>query len=121
MKNYPARMPCSAGNEPWTTATIFSCRFITTAPIGWSRIWARIGTRWMRIFLSARGSARGRNSFSGVGARLSDGRFREVDTGLVFFPLHRADYLFSAFVEDDINLVNDKLMLTAGTKILRTN
>ncbi len=57
----------------------------------------------------------------GAGARVSAGRFHEVGSGLVFAPLHRTDYLFSAFFEDDINLVNDRLMLTAGTKLLHTN
>jgi iron complex outermembrane receptor protein len=57
----------------------------------------------------------------GAGARVSPGRFDEVSSGLVFAPFHRTDYMLSAFVEDDISLVNDKLMLTAGTKILNTN
>ncbi len=57
----------------------------------------------------------------GAGVRVSQGRFNEVGSGLVFFPFHQTDYLLSAFLEDDINLVNDRLMLTAGTKILHTN
>jgi len=57
----------------------------------------------------------------GAGARISDGRFDEVVSGLVFYPLHRTDYLISAFLEDDINLVTGKLMLTLGSKLLRTN
>jgi len=57
----------------------------------------------------------------GLGARTSDGRFIEVASGLVFDPLHRNDYLFSGFLEDDITLVDRKLLLTAGSKVLRTN
>jgi len=57
----------------------------------------------------------------GVGARGSDGRFITVASGLVFFPFHRLDYLVSGFVEDDINLIDNKLLLTAGSKILKTN
>ena len=57
----------------------------------------------------------------GLGARSSDGRFIEVASGLVFSPLHRDDYLFSGFIEDDITLVDRRLLLTAGTKVLRTN
>ena len=57
----------------------------------------------------------------GAGARVSAGRFDEVTTGLVFSPLHRTDYLVSAFVEDDIDLVDGKLMLTLGSKLLKTN
>jgi iron complex outermembrane receptor protein len=57
----------------------------------------------------------------GAGVRVSQGRFNEVGSGLVFSPFHRTDYLLSAFLEDDIDLVSDKLMLTAGSKILHTN
>ncbi len=57
----------------------------------------------------------------GAGARVIDGRFDEVASGLVFYPLHQTDYLISAFLEDDINLVNNQLMLTLGSKLLRTN
>ena len=57
----------------------------------------------------------------GVGAQVSAGRFDEVTTGLVFFPLHQTDYLFSAFLEDDIDVIDRKLMLTLGSKVLRTN
>ena len=57
----------------------------------------------------------------GAGARWSDGRFLEVGSGLVFVPANRLDYLLSGFFEDDITLVNDRLVLSLGTKLLRTN
>ncbi|HUB81768.1 MAG TPA: TonB-dependent receptor [Bryobacteraceae bacterium] len=57
----------------------------------------------------------------GAGVRVAEGRFDEVDSGLVFFPFHRTDYLLSTFVQDDIDLVDGKLMFTAGTKALNTN
>ena len=57
----------------------------------------------------------------GAGVRASDGRFDEVASGLVFSPLHQFDYLFSAFFQDEFTLVRNKLTLTAGSKILRTN
>lgn len=57
----------------------------------------------------------------GLEARSSDGRFTEVTTGLVFSPFHQLDYLFSGFLQDNLTLVNDRLLLTAGSKILRTN
>jgi iron complex outermembrane receptor protein len=57
----------------------------------------------------------------GLGAQFSDGRFKEVASGLVFDPANRLDYLLSAFFEDDITLIDDKLMLTAGSKALRTD
>lgn len=57
----------------------------------------------------------------GAEARASDGRFDEVVSGLVFYPFHRLDYLFSGFFEDDITLVKDKLFFNAGSKVLSTN
>ena len=57
----------------------------------------------------------------GAGARFSDGRFLEVGSGLVFSPANRLDYLLSGFFEDDIAVVEGKLLLTLGTKLLRTN
>jgi iron complex outermembrane receptor protein len=57
----------------------------------------------------------------GLGARASYGRFKEVSDGLVFSPYDRLDYLLSAFVQDEITLVNKKLTLTVGSKLLKTN
>ena len=57
----------------------------------------------------------------GLGARLSDGRFQEVGSGLVFAPANRLDYLVSGFFQDDITLIERKLVVTAGSKVLRTN
>ncbi len=57
----------------------------------------------------------------GAGARFSDGRFNEVVSGLAFYPFNRLDWLASAFLEDDISLVRDRLMLDVGSKLLRTN
>ncbi|HTS50607.1 MAG TPA: TonB-dependent receptor [Bryobacteraceae bacterium] len=57
----------------------------------------------------------------GAGGRSSDGHFIEVASGLVFSPFNRNDYLLSGFLEDDITLVNNKLLLMAGSKVLNTN
>ena len=57
----------------------------------------------------------------GVGARFSEGRFQEVASGLVFDPAHRLDYLLSGFFQDEITLIERKLLVTAGSKVLRTN
>jgi iron complex outermembrane receptor protein len=57
----------------------------------------------------------------GAGVRFSDGRFNEAVSGLVFYPFNRLDWLASAFFEDDISLVRDKLALDLGSKLLRTN
>jgi iron complex outermembrane receptor protein len=57
----------------------------------------------------------------GAGARASNGRFLQAATGLVFDPLHRTDYLLSGFFQDEISLVQRKLTLTAGSKLLKTN
>jgi iron complex outermembrane receptor protein len=57
----------------------------------------------------------------GFGARFSDGRFLEVGSGLVFTPANRLDYLVSAFVDDDIQLLQNRVVLSLGSKLLRTN
>jgi iron complex outermembrane receptor protein len=63
-----------------------------------------------------------RQEFSwGLGARLSDGRALPVVSGLTFDPNSRTDQLFTAFLQDDIGLVDQHLSLNLGTKLLRTN
>ena len=42
-------------------------------------------------------------------------------SGLQFLPLKRTDYLFTGFVQDEIGLVDHRLSLILGTKLLRTN
>jgi iron complex outermembrane receptor protein len=44
-----------------------------------------------------------------------------VVTGLAFLPLRRTDYLVTGFFQDEIALVEQRLSLTLGTKLLRTN
>jgi iron complex outermembrane receptor protein len=63
-----------------------------------------------------------RNQLSwGLGARIDPVSNTEVVSGLTFVPNRRTDYLLTAFVQDDIGLVERRLTLTAGTKLLRTN
>jgi iron complex outermembrane receptor protein len=57
----------------------------------------------------------------GVGARWSRGDDIEVVSGLTFLPAQRTDQLFTGFVQDEINLVENRLTLTVGTKLLHTN
>jgi len=57
----------------------------------------------------------------GAGARFSEGRFLEVQSGLVFSPANNLDYIISAFAQDDIQVVRDRLELSLGTKLLKTN
>jgi iron complex outermembrane recepter protein len=57
----------------------------------------------------------------GAGARLSDGDELEVMTGLTFDPPDKTDQLFTAFIQDEIELVPHRLSLIAGTKLLHTN
>jgi iron complex outermembrane receptor protein len=56
-----------------------------------------------------------------AGARLSDGDELEVVTGLTFDPPDKTDQLFTAFIQDEIELVPHRLSLIAGTKLLHTN
>lgn len=57
----------------------------------------------------------------GLGARFSAGNEIEVVSGLTFSPAQRTDYLLSAFLQDEIALIPDRLSLTLGTKLLKTN
>jgi iron complex outermembrane receptor protein len=57
----------------------------------------------------------------GLGARVDPVTNTEVVSGLTFDPPQRTDYLLTAFVQDEIGLVDHRLSLTLGTKFLRTN
>ncbi len=57
----------------------------------------------------------------GFGARASIGNELPVVSGLQFIPAKRTDYLLTGFIQDEIALVEDRLSLTLGTKLLRTN
>jgi len=52
----------------------------------------------------------------GTGYRYVDGR-TEVAGSLRFFPANRADHLFTAFAQDEVRLIADRLALTVGTKV----
>ena len=56
----------------------------------------------------------------GVGARISIGRVPEVVPTYTFNPFRRTDQLYSAFVQDEIPIMGDRLSLTVGTKILHS-
>ncbi len=56
----------------------------------------------------------------GVGARISIGRVPEVVPTYTFNPFRRTDQLYSAFVQDEIPIMGDRLTLTVGTKILHS-
>jgi len=63
-----------------------------------------------------------RNQVSwGLGARFSLADNVQVVSGLTFSPNKRTDQLFTAFLQDEIGLVPDKLSLTIGAKLLHTN
>jgi iron complex outermembrane receptor protein len=57
----------------------------------------------------------------GLGARASHAFDIEEVTGLTFVPAQRTDQLYTAFFQDEIGFLEDKLSLTLGTKLLRTN
>lgn len=63
-----------------------------------------------------------RHHFSwGLGADASHGYQPDVISGLYFSPSTRTDQIYSAFLQDDISLVPNRLTLEVGTKILKTN
>jgi iron complex outermembrane receptor protein len=57
----------------------------------------------------------------GLGARVIPIYDPIVFTGLTFTPIHRTDQLYTAFFQDDIELLRDRLTLSLGTKLLHTN
>jgi iron complex outermembrane receptor protein len=57
----------------------------------------------------------------GLGARFSLGNAPPVVSGLTFDPQERTDQLYTAFLQDEISIVEQRLSLTLGTKVLRTN
>lgn len=64
----------------------------------------------------------GRQQISwGAGAHWSHGKNPTIVSGLYFLPESRTDALYTAFLQDDIGLVEDRLSLELGTKLLNTN
>lgn len=57
----------------------------------------------------------------GLGARFSRGDNPIVVSGLTFTPNPRTDRLLSAFLQDDVSVVDKRLSLSLGTKFLETN
>jgi iron complex outermembrane recepter protein len=63
---------------------------------------------------------RGNDFLWGLEARVSDGRTPVVVPTYVFTPSQRTDQLYSAFVQDQIPLIRERLALIAGSKILHS-
>ena len=57
----------------------------------------------------------------GLGARAIAIYDPIVVSGLTFTHIHRTDQLYTAFLQDEIALIPDRLTLTIGTKLLHTN
>jgi iron complex outermembrane receptor protein len=57
----------------------------------------------------------------GLGLRVSPAHNDPVVSGLTFLPARRTDQLYTAFFQDQISLVEQRLALVVGTKVLRTN
>jgi iron complex outermembrane receptor protein len=62
--------------------------------------------------------AGGQELVFGVAYRISSGRTRGNDT-VFFVPANRTDHIFSAFVQDQIAIVKDRLQLNVGSKLER--
>lgn len=57
----------------------------------------------------------------GLGARFSSGRSKVVVPTVVFTPGAYTDKLYSAFVQDEIPIVENQLFLTVGSKVLHNS
>ena len=64
----------------------------------------------------------GHNDFIwGLGARASLGRVPAVVPTFVFTPDRRTDQLYSAFLQDEVPILRDRLSLTIGSKLLHSS
>ncbi|HTC93264.1 MAG TPA: TonB-dependent receptor [Terriglobales bacterium] len=61
------------------------------------------------------------NFLWGAGARISSGNAIEVVPTTVFTPNHFTEKLYSAFVQDEIAIIEKRLLLTLGSKLLHNN
>ncbi len=57
----------------------------------------------------------------GLGARFSRGTNPTIVSGLYFLPQTRTDKLFTGFLQDDIGLFDNRLTVSVGTKLIKTN
>jgi len=57
----------------------------------------------------------------GFGARASTGSNPTIVSGLYFLPETRTDTLYTGFFQDEVGLVQDRLSIQFGTKLLKTN
>ncbi len=58
---------------------------------------------------------------TGLGVYASHGHEEQILTGLEFIPSVRTDQIYSGFLQDEIALLPNRVSLTAGSKILKTN
>jgi len=64
---------------------------------------------------------RGQEVSWGFTLRASHGNEVELFSGLTFTPPQRTDQLYQGFVQDEIPLVKNRVLVVAGTKVLKTN
>jgi iron complex outermembrane receptor protein len=57
----------------------------------------------------------------GLGARFSHGTNPTIVSGLYFLPRSRTDELYTGFFQDDIGLFDNRVTVSVGTKLLKTN
>ncbi|HYF36396.1 MAG TPA: TonB-dependent receptor [Prosthecobacter sp.] len=57
------------------------------------------------------------NVIWGLNARVSEDDLGRFGTGLAFLPDHQTSYLFSGFIQDEIQVLPDFLVLTLGSKL----
>jgi len=57
----------------------------------------------------------------GLGARVSPSNFLQTSAGVSFTPQSQTDTIYSGFIQYDLPLFNDKLILTGGTKLEHNN
>ena len=57
----------------------------------------------------------------GLGARVSPSHFLQTNPGIYFLPSQQTDSIYSGFLQYELPIVADKLILTAGSKVEHNN
>ena len=98
-----------------------SCKCFTTGPLAARRISPTTRTPSTSISSSTIVGRNGRIR-RGVWAHHIIPEYTPVVvSGLTFLPIHRTDDLYTGFFQDEISLLQHRLSLTIGTKVLHTN
>ena len=118
----PAEMSWAAGNESSSDGNDIQIQAYYDRTNRHEPNFARDPQYIRRRFPAASSTCRRGSRFPGAWARASiRSTIPRLSRACTFVPNKRTDYLLTAFLQDEIGLVDHRLSLTLGTKLLRTN